>query len=290
MSEELHETLDAVIKSVNYIKARPLNQRLFSSLSQEMGSEHSSLLLYSEVRWLSRGRVLNRVVELQQEIITFLTKQKQISLAEKFSQENFIANVTYLADIFASLNSLNQAMQGPGFTVIDHKAKITAYYKKLNLWKSYVIRNEYDMFPLLKAYIFERNVNMRDTISEQLAKRLEQYYDIAITPTNKQDWMINPFAITDYPELPLRVVENLMDMTAEPSNRLSFASFKETHSKLSANFYFWASMCSVYPTVSKFVIKELIPFATTYPCVAGFSALAVPKTKHRNRSSVEDDM
>ena len=138
LSETLHDTLDSVVKCVNYIKARPLNQRLFSCICNEMGADHTSLLFHTEVRWLSGGHVLKRVVELQEEIITFLKKQKKMALAEKFSQEKFMANVTYLADIFDSLNSLNQSMQGPGFTVIDHNAKINPYYKKLILWRSYV--------------------------------------------------------------------------------------------------------------------------------------------------------
>ena len=107
-------------------KTRPLNQRLFSCLCDEMGADHTGLLLHTEVRSLSRGQVLKRVYELHEEIITFLSKQNHLSLAEKF-----IANVAYLADIFNSLNILNQSMQGPGFTVIDHAAKITAYYNKL---------------------------------------------------------------------------------------------------------------------------------------------------------------
>ena len=72
MSEELHKTPDAVIKCVNYIKARPLNQRLFSFL----GSDHTGLLLHLEARWLSKGQILKRIVELQEEVITFLKKQK----------------------------------------------------------------------------------------------------------------------------------------------------------------------------------------------------------------------
>ena len=55
LSEELHYTLNAVIKCVNYIKARPPNQGLFSSLCDEMGADHTGLLLHTEVRWLSRG-------------------------------------------------------------------------------------------------------------------------------------------------------------------------------------------------------------------------------------------
>ena len=134
LSEKLHDTLNSVIKCVNYIKARPLNKRLFSCLCDEMGSEHTGLLLHTQMRCLSRGQVLNRVFELREEIVTFLNKQDQVSLAEKFSQEKLIANVAYLVDIFSSLNCLNQSMQGPGFTVIDHEAKISAYYKKLILW------------------------------------------------------------------------------------------------------------------------------------------------------------
>ena len=109
-------------------------------------------------------------------------------------------------------------------------------------------------------------------------------------PTNKQDWMIDPFAVTNFPELPSRVAEELMDMSAEASNRLSFESCKKKHPTLSANIYFWVSMCRVYTALSKFVIKQLIPFATTYLCEAGFSAMSVLKTKKRNRLDVEDNM
>ena len=40
--------------------------------------------------------------------------------------------------IFDSLNCLNLSMQGAGFAVIDHAAKLAAYHRKLILWKSYV--------------------------------------------------------------------------------------------------------------------------------------------------------
>ena len=55
LSEELHDTLNTVIKCVNYIKARPISQRLFSSLCDKMGPNHTGLLLHTKVRWLSRG-------------------------------------------------------------------------------------------------------------------------------------------------------------------------------------------------------------------------------------------
>jgi hypothetical protein len=57
MPPEFKTVLDSAVKLVNYIKARSLSNRLFSLLCDEMGSEYTQLLLHSEIRWLSRGRV-----------------------------------------------------------------------------------------------------------------------------------------------------------------------------------------------------------------------------------------
>ena len=97
MSEEFHDTLDAVIKCVNYVKARPLNQRLFSCLFNEMGSDHIGLLLHSEARWLSRGHVLKRIVELQEEV-NHLFKEIE---ADIFSRTILSKKVYGKRDIFS---------------------------------------------------------------------------------------------------------------------------------------------------------------------------------------------
>ena len=293
MSQELHEVLNSVVKCVNLIKARPLNQRIFSCLCSDMDADHKALLLHSEVRWLSRGRVLKRVCDLRDEIVIFLTQQHFTELAEKFSREDFNAKIAYLADIFDSLNCLNLSMQGVGFTVIDHAAKVAAYYKKLILWKSYAARNQYDMFAELTKYICGKEIDIKQTIIghlNQLAEKFVDYYGDDLSPTNENDWIIDPFAGTDLPQLPLLVAEEFMDMTAEPTNRISFASFREKHPKDSVSIHFWASIYKTYPTVSRFVIKKLIPFATTWLCEAGFSAMCILKTKHRNRLEVEADL
>ncbi|XP_063754782.1 zinc finger BED domain-containing protein 5-like, partial [Eleginops maclovinus] len=65
LEPELNNVLQTAIQIVNSIKSRPLNSRLFALLCQEMGSAHESLLFHSEVRWLSRGKVLTRLFELR---------------------------------------------------------------------------------------------------------------------------------------------------------------------------------------------------------------------------------
>ena len=64
LNDELKLVLDQVVKMVNYIKSRPLKSRLFKQLCIAMESKHLCLILHTEVRWLSRGKVLSRVFEL----------------------------------------------------------------------------------------------------------------------------------------------------------------------------------------------------------------------------------
>ena len=50
LSPEQHKILNFVVECVNLIKARPLNQRLFSPLCADMDADHEALLLHMEVR------------------------------------------------------------------------------------------------------------------------------------------------------------------------------------------------------------------------------------------------
>src|ERR1044072_8654339 len=75
--EELKLVLQQVVEIVNYIKSRPLQSRLFEQLCKEMDSQHVRLLMHTEIRWLSKGKVLNRVHELHKELIAFFDQEKQ---------------------------------------------------------------------------------------------------------------------------------------------------------------------------------------------------------------------
>ena len=111
-----------------------------------------------------------------------------------------MAKVAYFADIFDSLNSLNLSMQGAGFTVIEKAAKVAAYHKKLNLWKSYATRGEYNMLPELKQYLCDKEANIEQTVIghlEMLAQKFEDYYGEFLTPSDENDWILDPFAGTE---------------------------------------------------------------------------------------------
>jgi hypothetical protein len=56
--------LFVVKKIITFITARAHNNRSFAKLSDETEAQYSGLLMYNTVRWLSRGHVLNRFVDL----------------------------------------------------------------------------------------------------------------------------------------------------------------------------------------------------------------------------------
>ena len=67
-SLQMKDVMDVVAKMVNFIRARGLNHRQFVSFLADLETEYGELLYHTEVRWLSRGKVLQRFFELRQEI------------------------------------------------------------------------------------------------------------------------------------------------------------------------------------------------------------------------------
>ncbi len=62
---ELQEVMNIAVKMVNYIKKKALNSRCFAALCERLDADHLQLLYHSEIRWLSRGCMLNRLFELR---------------------------------------------------------------------------------------------------------------------------------------------------------------------------------------------------------------------------------
>ncbi|XP_076059502.1 protein FAM200A-like [Oratosquilla oratoria] len=116
MSPEFNSVLNDV-KVINHIKAHALNSRLFEQLCEEMDAEHKRLLLYTEIRWLSRGKSLTRVFELREPLQRFLSEKKS-PLAAHFSDKVWVAKLAYLCNIFSLLNELNLSLQGKMTTVL----------------------------------------------------------------------------------------------------------------------------------------------------------------------------
>lgn len=73
LPKTLKTVIDEEVQIVNFTKGRPTNARIFRALCEDMGSEHRNLLFYTEVRWLSGGKVFTRLFELRDELRIYLS-------------------------------------------------------------------------------------------------------------------------------------------------------------------------------------------------------------------------
>jgi len=284
MSVQLNEVFLKVIKIVNFIKSNALNSRLFTILCQEMGSEHEHLLLHAEVRWLSRGKVLKRLLELRLEAETLL-KQKHSDLAEFFGDINWVSKLAYLSDIFLQINELNLSLQGNMSNVFILLNKVDAFKKKLKLWYRKVQENNFEMFVCFFDIINMENVdieNMKICICEHLkslSQAFDNYYPQEEDIRAGYLWILNPFLEAQNYKLTNIEEESLLELSSDLGLKSMFGSMSLVQ--------FWIKVKPEYPQLHEKAMRYLLPFSTTYLCEAAFSTMSLIRTKQRNRLMIE---
>ena len=142
---KLNNVLDISVKTINWIRGRALNHRLFKSLCQDFGSEHSVLLFHTEVSRLSRGRALTRFFELRE--VKGLLKERDYDLRKEMESKEFYQMQAYWSDIFNRMNDLCVSMQGKNINIFNCCEKLNAFEEKLHLWCRRVKRGNLSNFP-----------------------------------------------------------------------------------------------------------------------------------------------
>lgn len=178
LDECLKKTLNDAVNIVNFIKTRPKNSRLFGVLCDEMGSEHTQLLLHCEVRWLSRGKVLSRLFELRDELRVFLMEgdydgKLASSYLDCVTDENWLKWLAYLADIFGALNVLNLTLQGKDVHKFFVQDKVEAMIIKLQRWAQKVEQDSFDVFPVLHDFLETNEVKIDKTTATTIKDHLK---------------------------------------------------------------------------------------------------------------------
>jgi hypothetical protein len=223
----LHSVLQEALKVVNFVKARQLNSRLYAALCEEMQTDHKSLLLHSEVRWISRGKVLKRLVELKEEVRRFL-QDLGSPLYQHFLDKKWLAVLSYLSDIFDKLNRQNSSLQGPNATVFQLFDKISAFMRKTMLWKNLCESDTLEMFVSMIEY------QENDYASEEIKPHILTYLTnlensfknhFPELTLQQHEWMRNPFAVTigeKIIHLSVKAKESVMELSCDTSLKIKF--------------------------------------------------------------------
>ena len=153
--------MDVAVKVINFILPRAKYHRLFQLVAKEMGAQHVELLFYTKVRWLSRGKCLSRLYQLENEIEIFLWEN---NLHVQFHNEEFVVMLAYLADVFGHLNNMNLSLQGRDVTVCDDRDKLAGLIARIGVWQARIKVGPIASLPLLKWWLKMNRIDLSNKI------------------------------------------------------------------------------------------------------------------------------
>ncbi|XP_069865005.1 zinc finger MYM-type protein 6 isoform X1 [Dipodomys merriami] len=272
----LQEILLQSAQILSFIKSNASNSRMLTILCEEPGSEHVNLPLHAEVRQISRGRVLTRLFELRNEVEIFLN-QKHSDLASYFHDEEWVAKLAYLADIFSLINELHSGLQGSMTTFFSLYNKMDIFKEKLKLCLKYTQESDYDMLPSLSEFVKSTDLNVKSITSvifEHLQGLSQLFHDCYPPERDLRSgnlWIVNPFMNHQNNNFTVVEEEELTKLSSDLGLQSVFKSVSVTQ--------FWINAKADYPKLHEKAMKFLLPFSTVYLCDATFSALAESKQR-----------
>ena len=156
LSGEFKKIMNMIMKIINYLHSHSaLQHRLLRAYLDENDAEFSDLLLHNDVRWLSKGKVLNRFLRVFDEICDFLQTKSSATASAHLTflhETSNRAKICFLADIFSHFNELNVALQGKDKLLPDMWEKVKAFKRKLALFELDLRSKELVHFPNLKCH------------------------------------------------------------------------------------------------------------------------------------------
>ena len=274
LAPKLHEILHSAIKCINYIKANAKTERLFQKFCEVNHTNHVRLLLHTEVRWLSKGNCLRRLMELFEPLSEFLKDKSEITLLMTTDGK---AYVSYLADTFEKLCSLNKQLQGADATLCDAKAKIFGFVTFLSLCRGNILSKSYVQFLWLKECDVTQEANT--VIAEHLEMLMndfnQRFYDLKAMEF--PSWLTQPL-LSDLSAVSEQYQQELCELQQDESMKTIF--------KIKGNLMWLSQECKKkYPRCTALASQKLISFPSSYLVECGFSVVA--DLLHAKRNQLE---
>lgn len=274
-----------VVRILNSIRAKAKQHRMFKMLLDELSAESGDLILHTEIRWLSRGRILLRFLSLLSEVKEFmLSKGKDASLLE---------DLAFLTDLTEKLNNLNRELQGKDKTVAHMISAVNAFKAKMNIFSAQVEGKKMLHFPSVQA-VLKDNVSASAALDKVVTKysqainRLGQEFEDRFCDFEKLEpcvsFVTNPFMYVDVTstaeQLSILFSLSATDVEMEILTLQNDINLKAHQS--APNFWCLVNK-GKYSGVRTAVMKIASFFGSTYLCESAFFHMNFIKNKHRTR-------
>ncbi|GFW54553.1 general transcription factor II-I repeat domain-containing protein 2A [Trichonephila clavipes] len=191
----LDKVITLVTKIDNLISSQALNKRKFDALLDEVDSVYNGLIKYNNVRWLSRGNVLQRCVVCLEEIRLFLQNESKIEQYPQLMDIMWLLKLMFFTDICQHFNELNIKLQGSNKTVIVMMDLIHAFEAKLYVFKNTILLQKTQVLPKLEKNIKDLDaqekgneekviddfISIMDSLRKEFSARVSQFKELSET-------------------------------------------------------------------------------------------------------------
>ncbi|KAL2081690.1 hypothetical protein ACEWY4_023543 [Coilia grayii] len=284
--------MSTVMKLINFLRASSaLQHRLLRTFLTEVDAEFDDLLLHNNVRWLSKGKVLERFWALRKELETFLLNQtspKAKPYVEFLQNNEKMEIAAFLTDITAHLNDLNVKLQGRNNTVCNLISAIRGFQRKLDIFKSDLQEGSMLHFPNLKSQASDAHHYNYVEFLEKLIKNFETRF--GDFPLGKQVLLFieNPFLVRNVTEFshealkvcPWACVASLQSELIDLQENLALQE------SLCDPATFWTKLAPA-GVLQKMALHIITMFPSTYSCESAFSTMTMVKKQYRSKLTNE---
>ena len=274
-SLKMETVMSVVTKAVNFIRSKGLRHRQFQDLLRSLEADFEDVPYYCEIRWLSRGKVLERIFKLKDEIQQFM-EGKGNPIAE-FNDAEWICDLAFLVDITSHLNELNSRLQRKGQLIncmFDH---VKAFQVKISLWKNQISNKNFAHFPTLSNCKDQNTQKYAKLISELREEFENRFHDLKKNTSNFEIFSC-PFSIKPN-DVPENLQMELVDFQCESSLKDKF------NSSSLLDFYKNYVSREKYPGICKHAMFMISLFGSTYLCEQVFSRTKYTKSPERSQLS-----
>uniref|UniRef100_A0A8C4UDT3 Uncharacterized protein n=1 Tax=Falco tinnunculus TaxID=100819 RepID=A0A8C4UDT3_FALTI len=276
-SLKLDSVMKIVVSCVNFIRAHALNHRQFQEFLSELNVAYEDILYHTEVRWLSRGRVLKRFYDLLPQVYDFvLSKNKVLKDAE------WKWHLVFLTDVTELLNNFNVQLQGKGKLICDMYSHVKAFQVKLDLLINQVKEENFCHLPTTQNLSAEKPaVAFPNKTCMDVLEMLQKEFQIKELHLHEQDIQLfqNPFSVG------IETVDPIYQMELA---KLQICDSLKDAFKSSSLTNFYASLPSkTYHNLGNHALKIATIFGSTYVCEQTFSRMKHLKSPIRSRLTDE---
>ena len=297
LSDEHAEVMNTMMKMINFLRASSSYQhRMLREFLREVDADADDLLLHNNVRWLSKGRVLERFWSIRREVAAFLAElrsQKATQFSLFLENEKQMDNVAFLVDITSHLKELNLRLQGKDNSICELMTAVRSFQRKLEVFKE-DLQGDCAHFPAVQEQVQgQRDVSAFVGFIDKLIVNFSNRFDSFSFGQPLTMFIQNPFLITDVRGFSKEVTQHfkwvnagllqmqLVDLQADVALQEQFARTDPST--------FWLQMVSetAFSALRKVALHILTMFGSTYNCEAAFSTMNIIKTKYRSRLTNE---